>query len=249
VLQEVYADSVFIEQKVDWNSHPNNVGHINSPGCFRCHDGKHLDADQQAIRLECNLCHSIPVVSSSDAFVTNIEISHGPEPESHLNPNWIALHNEAVGPSCSNCHDTKDPGGTSNTSFCSNSACHGSVFTYAGFDAPALREILKAQLPTPEPEPTLSVPSGEPTFDNYIGALFAQSCTGCHSDGDSAPKGLDLTAYASVMKGGEDGPVIIQGDSSSSLLVQVQSKNHFSNFTDDELNILIQWIDAGAPEN
>ena len=28
-----------------------------------------------------------------------------------------------------------DPGGTSNTSFCSNSACHGNVFTYAGFDA------------------------------------------------------------------------------------------------------------------
>ena len=35
-----------------------------SPGCFRCHDGKHLNEEQKAIRLECNLCHSIPVVSA-----------------------------------------------------------------------------------------------------------------------------------------------------------------------------------------
>ncbi|MCJ7433025.1 MAG: NapC/NirT family cytochrome c, partial [Anaerolineales bacterium] len=63
VLQKIYADSVFIDQKVDWNTHPTNVGHIDSPGCFRCHDGKHLNAKQEAIRLECNLCHSIPVVS------------------------------------------------------------------------------------------------------------------------------------------------------------------------------------------
>ncbi len=44
VLQETYRQSVFREQKSDWNSHPNNIGHENSPGCFRCHDGKHLDA-------------------------------------------------------------------------------------------------------------------------------------------------------------------------------------------------------------
>ncbi|HEX9838604.1 MAG TPA: NapC/NirT family cytochrome c, partial [Anaerolineales bacterium] len=99
-LQQIYADSVFIDQKVSWDSHPTNVGHIDSPGCFRCHDGKHLDANQQAIRLECNVCHSIPVVAGTEDFVTRIEISRGPEPESHLNPNWISLHNEAFGESC-----------------------------------------------------------------------------------------------------------------------------------------------------
>jgi nitrate/TMAO reductase-like tetraheme cytochrome c subunit len=57
VLQKIYDDSVFIDQKVDWNTHPTNVGHIDSPGCFRCHDGKHLNANDEAIRLECNLCH------------------------------------------------------------------------------------------------------------------------------------------------------------------------------------------------
>jgi nitrate/TMAO reductase-like tetraheme cytochrome c subunit len=171
-IQTIYDSTVFHDQKVDWTTHPNNLGHINSPGCFRCHDGKHLDANQKAIRLECNLCHSVPVVAKSQDFVTKIEISRGPEPETHRNPNWISLHNQAIGASCAACHTMDDPGGTSNTSFCSNSACHGTAFTYAGFDAPQLREILKSQLPPPEPASTIPVPA-VPTFENYIGALFA----------------------------------------------------------------------------
>ena len=155
-LQSIYETSVFQDQEVNWATHPNNVGHINSPGCFRCHDGKHLDENNQAIRLECNLCHSIPVVAGAEDFVTDIEISRGPEPESHKNPNWISLHNQVFNSTCESCHSTDDPGGTSNTSFCSNSACHGNVYTYAGFDAPALREVLKEQLP---PLPAEAIPA------------------------------------------------------------------------------------------
>ena len=99
-LKDIYDRTVFQDQKIDWTTHPNNLGHINSPGCFRCHDGKHLDDKQQAIRLECNVCHSIPVVAGTEDFVTKIEISRGPEPETHLNPNWISLHNQAFGASC-----------------------------------------------------------------------------------------------------------------------------------------------------
>ena len=95
-LQEAYKNSTFPEQKSDWTTHPNNVGHRYTPGCFRCHDGKHLNDKQEAIRLECNLCHSIPVVVGPDKFVANIEISRGPEPESHLNPNWLGLHRNCL---------------------------------------------------------------------------------------------------------------------------------------------------------
>jgi nitrate/TMAO reductase-like tetraheme cytochrome c subunit len=38
-LVDAYAQSVYVEQKSDWDSHPNNVGHEFSPGCFRCHGG------------------------------------------------------------------------------------------------------------------------------------------------------------------------------------------------------------------
>ena len=246
-LKDIYDRTVFNDQEVDWSTHPNNLGHINSPGCFRCHDGKHLNAQNEAIRLECNLCHSIPRVAGPDDFVANIEISRGPEPESHLNPNWISLHNQAFGSSCAACHTMDDPGGTSNTSFCSNSACHGSVYSFAGFNAPALREILKDQLPPPEPvaEPPAQVDT--PTYENYAGPLFETKCSACH--GDLASGGLKLTTYADAMKGGADGAVIVPGNSANSILFQVQSGGkHFAKLTPEELEIIKKWIDSGAPE-
>ena len=244
-IQNIYTTSVFKDQEVDWETHPNNVGHTNSPGCFRCHDGKHLNANDEAVRLECNLCHSIPVVVGTEDFVADIEISRGPEPESHFNPNWIALHRDVFDATCESCHTTDNPGGTSNTSFCSNSACHGNVYTYAGFDAPALREILKEQLPPPPV--TDAVDTENPTFETYAGPLFESKCAVCH--GSSAQqKGLDFSTYANTMKGGDDGPVIVEGDSAGSILVQVQSGSHFATFSDEELEVIKNWIDAGAPE-
>jgi hypothetical protein len=35
----IYLRNVFPDLKVTWGSHPNNTGHNDSPGCFRCHDG------------------------------------------------------------------------------------------------------------------------------------------------------------------------------------------------------------------
>lgn len=247
-IQAIYDRTVFHEQKIDWTTYPNNLGHIEAPGCFRCHDGKHLNADQQAVRLECNICHAIPVAAGADDFVTNIEISNGPEPETHFNPNWIAMHNQAIGPSCSNCHTAKDPGGVSNVSFCSNSACHGNVFTFAGFDAPALREIIKDQLPPPEPELEVPILTGDPTFNNYAGILFTIKCAGCHTEGESAPEGLDLSTYFASMRGGDNGPVILPGNASGSRLVEVQSGEHFANFTAEELENVVKWINGGAVE-
>ncbi|HBX68922.1 MAG TPA: hypothetical protein DEH25_05955 [Chloroflexi bacterium] len=250
ILQTAYNQSVSPEQKSDWNSHPNNVGHLYSPGCFRCHDGKHLNQEDEAIRLECNLCHSIPVVSGAEDFVTNIEISNGPEPETHLHPNWISMHHDAFNPTCSNCHTTEDPGGVSNTSFCSNSACHGTVFEYAGFDAPALREIILEQLP-PTPEPTPPPPTDAPiTYENLIGPMFEQRCGSCHGASD-AIQGLDLTSYAGIMAGSDNGPVVIPGDVEGSLLIQKQTgeKPHFAQLTPEELEYVTNWISNGAPES
>jgi mono/diheme cytochrome c family protein len=246
-IQAIYKEIVFIEQKINWETHPNNLGHMNSPGCFRCHDGQHLDINQQAIRLECNLCHSIPTVAGKQDFVATIEISRGPEPESHRNANWISLHNQVFNETCANCHMTADAGGTSNTSFCSNSACHGSVFTYAGFDAPKLREILQAQLPAePVEEPPAPI-SEALSYTANIKSLFDAKCAVCH--GKVASSGLNVTTYADLMKGGDNGAVIIAGDPDNSKLVQVQSKQHFANFSTEELEFVKQWIESGAPEN
>jgi hypothetical protein len=247
-IQDIYSQSVFLAQKSDWNTHPNNIGHKDSPGCFRCHDGKHLNPQQAAIRLECNLCHSIPVVAGAEKFVTDIEISRGPEPQTHFNANWIAIHRNSLDSSCSKCHNTANPGGIDNTSFCSNSACHGNVWTYAGFDAPALRSVLQAQMPpTPTPAP---LPSGGPlTYEAVIGPLFQNRCGACHGPGGIM--GLDLTTYATAMSGSTNGPVILAGDPQNSRLIQKQSGDqpHFGQLTPDELNIVKDWISTGAPDN
>jgi cytochrome c5 len=186
-------------------------------------------------------------VAGPSDFVTEIEISRGPEPETHLNPNWITLHRDVFDPTCSNCHTTGNPGGVDNSSFCSNSACHGSVWEYAGFDAPKLREILAAQLPSPTPE---SEPVQEDvlTFAGTILPIFQLRCTSCHAEGGI--QGLNLTTFETTMMGGDSGPAIVPGDPEGSLLITVQQADqpHFSQFTMQELDLVIEWIAAGAPE-
>ncbi len=246
-LKTAYANSVYPEQKSDWTSHPNNIGHKDTAGCFRCHDGKHFDAQQEAIRLECNLCHAVPVVAGPYSFIAQIEVSRGPEPNTHKNSNWIAMHNQAFNPTCSNCHTTKNPGGIDNSSFCSNSVCHGTVWKYAGFDAPALRETIKAQLP-PQPTPVPLQTSGPLTYTDAIGALLQARCGSCH--GMDGMAGLNLTTYQTAMSGSDNGPVIQAGDPQTSKLIQKQSGSepHFGQLSPAELELVISWIKAGAPE-
>jgi hypothetical protein len=245
-LQDIYTQSVFIEQKSDWTSHPNNVGHKDFPGCFRCHDGSHLNAEQEAIRLECNLCHSIPVVAGTQDFVSNIEISRGLEPESHTNPNWIVGHRTYLNRSCEACHTTSNPGGTDNTSFCSNSACHGASWSYAGLDAPGLAEIVAAQLPPLPTETPAPVVTGVPTYAEHIQPMLETVCGACH--GDNELGGLRLTTYAGVMAGSDNGAVVVPGDPDASRLVEVQQQQHFATLTADELDLVIRWIAGGALE-
>jgi hypothetical protein len=251
-LKTSYTNTVYPQQKSDWSSHPDNIGHEYSPGCFRCHDGEHLSADEEAIRLECNLCHSIPVVSEAGNFLTVIELGTGPEPESHLNTNWISLHHLVYEPSCGNCHTLEDPGGVSNTSFCSNSACHGVSWDYAGFDAPTLRESILDQLPTPQPSPTPAPELEDPeeiNYTNVIRGVLINRCAFCHGEGGQA--GLNFNTYSKLMAGNDNGLVIIPGDPESSLLLlKTEGEgSHFAQFTSQELELIKVWIESGAQEN
>jgi fumarate reductase subunit C len=51
--------NIFPEMKARWDAYPNHIGHLDSPGCFRCHDGRHTSASGAVIRHDCTLCHSI----------------------------------------------------------------------------------------------------------------------------------------------------------------------------------------------
>jgi formate-dependent nitrite reductase cytochrome c552 subunit len=58
-VANIYLRNIFPDMRVTWGVHPNNLGHNDSPGCFRCHDGSHTSADGQTITNDCSACHQI----------------------------------------------------------------------------------------------------------------------------------------------------------------------------------------------
>jgi len=58
-LLQIYKANFFPYMRVDWRTHPTHLGHLNSDGCFRCHDGLHKSRDGKAITKDCNACHTI----------------------------------------------------------------------------------------------------------------------------------------------------------------------------------------------
>lgn len=58
----IYLRNIFPDMKLTWGTHPNNIGHNDFPGCFRCHDGNHTSADGQTITNDCGACHTLLAV-------------------------------------------------------------------------------------------------------------------------------------------------------------------------------------------
>ena len=58
-LTVIYSRNVFPFMKVTWGSHPDNIGHNNYPGCFRCHDGSHNAKGGKSITNDCSTCHNL----------------------------------------------------------------------------------------------------------------------------------------------------------------------------------------------
>lgn len=58
-LQKIYARNYFPGMRASWKNYPMQIGHMYAPGCFRCHDGKHVSDKGKVISKDCNLCHTI----------------------------------------------------------------------------------------------------------------------------------------------------------------------------------------------
>jgi len=55
----IYRRNVFPSMKVGWGTYPNNIGHDDFLGCFRCHDGSHASKDGRVITQDCDACHAV----------------------------------------------------------------------------------------------------------------------------------------------------------------------------------------------
>jgi hypothetical protein len=125
-IKALLSQSTFTARDVTWRTFPNNAGHKDFPGCFRCHDGKHLNAEGKSIRLQCNLCQNLPEVQreGGPAPVASTVIPGARQPPTHLEPNFMHDHRFRVDATCTACHG-KLEFGREGGSFCSNPACHG----------------------------------------------------------------------------------------------------------------------------
>ena len=128
-MRQILLSSSFQAEGFTWDSFPNHQGHADTPGCFRCHDGKHYTEKGEAIRLQCTLCHALPQVEreGKKGSVPSLVAAKANErqPESHQRPNFMHTHSEDIGPECEQCHGTDLKRGKNGGNFCANPACHG----------------------------------------------------------------------------------------------------------------------------
>jgi hypothetical protein len=62
-VKALYERNIFPEMMISWGTYPNNVGHDQFPGCFRCHDDNHKSDSGKTISQDCATCHELLAVS------------------------------------------------------------------------------------------------------------------------------------------------------------------------------------------
>ena len=110
-LKVLYRLSATPPMQVTAATYPNNIGHTDWPGCFRCHDGAHLKvvdgvATKETIPSTCSTCHTFPQIGPAVA-----SLPLGEPPSTHTDDRlWVFNHkNVAIsvdpgGQSCGECH-------------------------------------------------------------------------------------------------------------------------------------------------
>lgn len=94
-VQEIYTNNFFPGMNASWQTYPDNIGHKDWPGCFRCHDGNHKTADgKRSIKAsDCSTCHTILAQGSGDDL-------------KHLQPDGQKFKHpgDEVDGACNDCH-------------------------------------------------------------------------------------------------------------------------------------------------
>ena len=95
VVQDIYSRNFFPAMKVSWNTYPNFIGHFYTPGCFRCHDGKHKSPEGKVISKDCDMCHTVLSQKQEN-------IPEGSKPKGFVHP--VDIGDELMKTNCSDCH-------------------------------------------------------------------------------------------------------------------------------------------------
>ncbi len=90
------------------------------------------------------------------------------------------------------------------------------------------------------------------SFTEDIQPILQYRCGNCHM-GEFVSKDLRMDTYEDLMKGSRNGSVIIAGNAKESLLVQKVSSGQMPKrgpkLTPSQVQIIVDWINSGAPNN
>ena len=107
-----------------------------------------------------------------------------------------------------------------------------------------------------QPDKTADGKGGVEHFEKFIRPVLVESCYACHSTQASKSKGgLLLDSRAGMVKGGDNGPVLVPGDIEKSRLIQAirWTDPDFAmppkgKLTPQQIERFEQWVKMGAPD-
>ncbi len=104
--------------------------------------------------------------------------------------------------------------------------------------------------PSP-PTPAISE-NAQVSFSADVLPIFEARCQRCHGPG-RAEVGLRLDDYEHVIAGSSNGPVVIPSSAHTSYLVELILSGSMpfgsAKLPDAQIQTIIDWVDAGAPDN
>ena len=108
-----------------------------------------------------------------------------------------------------------------------------------------------AAVPPPTEAP-VAASASEVSFANDVMPIFEASCIKCHG-GEKTKEGLDLKTYEGLMAGSFNGSVLEAGNANDSLFVQQiiegEMPKREDRLSDSDIQIIIDWVNAGALNN
>lgn len=119
--------------------------------------------------------------------------------------------------------------------------------TAAATDAPTEVSVAPTAAPTEAPVTGASV-----SFTHDIMPIFETTCLKCHGV-EKTEKGLDMQTHAALMAGSERGAVVVPGDAAGSRLAELVMNGKMpkrgTKLTAGQVQLIVDWINAGAPNN
>jgi hypothetical protein len=108
----------------------------------------------------------------------------------------------------------------------------------------------------PGEEPSTATPANpenvQASFSDDVLPIFETRCQRCHGPGRSEVD-LRLDSYEGVLAGSSNGPVVVPGSAETSYLVDLIDSGNMplgsAKLPDAQIRTIIDWINAGTPDN